>query len=84
VGDSGIGLATAKSLAAESAQVVIASRSMERLEKARKNIGRPVEIQQLDIREEQQVADFFSELERSFTRCRPLLGNVTPTAEAMC
>jgi NAD(P)-dependent dehydrogenase (short-subunit alcohol dehydrogenase family) len=61
-GTSGMGLATAKSLADANAQVVIASRSLEKLASAKAHIGRPVETHALDIRDEKQVAGFFRSL----------------------
>jgi NAD(P)-dependent dehydrogenase (short-subunit alcohol dehydrogenase family) len=61
-GSSGMGLATAKNLAEAQAHVVIASRSAEKLARAKTYIGKPVETRALDIREERQVADFFRSL----------------------
>ena len=58
-GSSGMGLAAAKELANAGANVLIASRSAEKLAKAKYEIGKPVETRTLDIRDEKQVAKFF-------------------------
>ncbi len=58
-GSSGIGLATAKAAVARGATVVIAGRSTERLERARRAIGEGVEAFRLDAREEASVEAFF-------------------------
>src|SRR5262245_23555744 len=63
-GSSGMGLATAADLAATGALVIIASRSSEKLEKARRSIVQPVETRVLDIRSESAVRFFFNELGR--------------------
>jgi|SRR5579864_181753 len=61
-GSSGMGLATASALAASGAQVLIASRSEEKLQKARRSVSRPVETRVLDTRNEPEIADFFRDL----------------------
>jgi NAD(P)-dependent dehydrogenase (short-subunit alcohol dehydrogenase family) len=48
-GSSGIGLATARLAVADSASVIIAGRSLERLEKAREALGGDVRIEVADI-----------------------------------
>ena len=61
-GSSGMGLASAKAVAREGAEVVIASRSREKLEAARAQVGGKVEVRPLDITDEQQVRRFFEEV----------------------
>ncbi|MGA8571748.1 MAG: SDR family oxidoreductase [Desulfobaccales bacterium] len=61
-GTSGMGLATAKAAAALGAQVVIAGRNTEKLEKAKKEIGVPVRGLALDVGEEAQIKTFFAEV----------------------
>ena len=58
-GSSGMGLATARDLAAAGAKVTIASRSAEKLERAARAIGNPVERYVLDIRKEDEIVAFF-------------------------
>ncbi|MFO0996618.1 MAG: SDR family oxidoreductase [Alphaproteobacteria bacterium] len=58
-GSSGIGLATAKAAVARGAEVVIAGRSTERLERARRSIGGGIEAYRLDATEEASVEAFF-------------------------
>jgi NAD(P)-dependent dehydrogenase (short-subunit alcohol dehydrogenase family) len=58
-GSSGMGLATAKAATAAGAQVVIAGRSREKLERARREIGGDTEALPLDIRDEAAVRAFF-------------------------
>jgi NAD(P)-dependent dehydrogenase (short-subunit alcohol dehydrogenase family) len=58
-GSSGIGLATAQTLAEEGARVVIGGRSAPRLRAAAERIGGRVETHTLDITEEPSVAAFF-------------------------
>lgn len=58
-GSSGIGLATAKMAAAEGALVVLASRSLEKLDKAKAEIPGRVEVFTVDIREENSVKQLF-------------------------
>ena len=61
-GSSGIGLATAAHLHAAGARVVIASRSLAKLEKAEQAIGKPIEKHALDVTSEPEVADFFERI----------------------
>jgi len=61
-GSSGIGLATAANLAAAGAHVIIASRSPEKLESARRSIPKPIETRALDTRGESAVSTFFNNL----------------------
>jgi NAD(P)-dependent dehydrogenase (short-subunit alcohol dehydrogenase family) len=58
-GSSGMGLATAKAATAAGAQVVIASRSREKLEQARREISGDTEIMPLDVRDEAAIQAFF-------------------------
>ena len=58
-GSSGMGLATAKAATAAGAQVVIASRSHEKLETARREIGGDTEVMPIDIRDEAAIQAFF-------------------------
>lgn len=58
-GSQGIGLATAQASSASGADVVIASRSLERLTAAAVTIPGYVETFPLDFTNERQVADFF-------------------------
>jgi NAD(P)-dependent dehydrogenase (short-subunit alcohol dehydrogenase family) len=62
-GSSGIGQSTAKTLATEGADVIIASRSTEKLWRAAEAIGHPVLSQVLDISDGQQVETFFRKAE---------------------
>src|SRR5262245_56808897 len=57
-----MGLAAARLLAKGGAQVVIASRSREKLERAKSEINGDVETAVLDIRYDQQVTSFFEKL----------------------
>src|SRR5688572_32106796 len=50
-GSKGIGLACAKALAAEGCRLSIASRSRERLEEARKLLGREARTHPVDLRD---------------------------------
>lgn len=59
-GSSGIGLATARMAASEGAAVVIASRSMDKLEKAAATIPGKIEAFSVDIREENSLAGLFA------------------------
>lgn len=59
-GTSGIGLAVAKLVAARGANLTIASRTQERLEKAAREIGGNVEIGTIDTLSENSVKDFFA------------------------
>jgi NAD(P)-dependent dehydrogenase (short-subunit alcohol dehydrogenase family) len=61
-GSSGIGLATARLLAAEGAHVVIASRSREKLDEALRVIGGRSEAIPLDFSQEDAVRQFFDSL----------------------
>jgi NAD(P)-dependent dehydrogenase (short-subunit alcohol dehydrogenase family) len=60
-GSSGMGLEVAKYMHKNGYDVVIASRSKEKLEKARKEIGE-AEIHVLDLMVESKIADFFSKV----------------------
>jgi NAD(P)-dependent dehydrogenase (short-subunit alcohol dehydrogenase family) len=59
-GSSGIGLASASAFARAGAQVTIASRSAEKLEKAGLSIDHPVTRAVLDVTDDLAVAEFFS------------------------
>jgi NAD(P)-dependent dehydrogenase (short-subunit alcohol dehydrogenase family) len=59
-GASGIGLAIAKQAASEGASVVIASRSIEKLEAAAKSIPYPIAIEQVDATSDESVIAFFA------------------------
>ncbi len=61
-GSSGMGLATAKMAAAEGAAVVIASRSEERLWKAKAQINGNVEVLTLNVVDEESVRAFFEKV----------------------
>ncbi len=61
-GTSGMGLATAKAAAALGAQVVIGGRTIEKLERAKKEIGGQVTGLTLDVGEEAQIKTFFAEV----------------------
>ena len=58
-GSSGIGLATAHAAAVDGATVVIASRSQERLERARDQIHGDVQIVTVDVRESASIQRLF-------------------------
>ncbi len=58
-GSSGVGLATAKAAVEEGAKVLIASRSREKLERARSEAGGRVGIFVLDVTREEEVGGFF-------------------------
>jgi len=58
----GIGLATAQAVAAQGAQVVIASRSREKLEQAKKLISGRAEVMPLDMTNEVEVEHFFEQV----------------------
>jgi NAD(P)-dependent dehydrogenase (short-subunit alcohol dehydrogenase family) len=58
-GSSGIGLATAKQAAAQGANVIIASRSADKLEQAKAELGSNAAAYTLDTTQEQQVKAFF-------------------------
>ncbi|MBS4215078.1 MULTISPECIES: SDR family oxidoreductase [Neobacillus] len=61
-GTSGIGLATAKAFLDQSAQVIIASRSVSKLNEAKQVLGGNVEGIEIDFRSEEKVAEFFSKV----------------------
>ena len=61
-GSSGIGLATAKALAAKGAAVIIASRSAEKLQCAQQEIGHDCRTAVLDLTDEAAVKAFFDEI----------------------
>ncbi|MFB0829951.1 SDR family oxidoreductase [Brevibacillus laterosporus] len=61
-GSSGIGLETAKLALAEGADVVIASRSEEKLQKAKTKLGGKGTTYTLDITQEKQVQSFFQQI----------------------
>jgi len=61
-GTSGIGLATAKAFLDQSAQVIIASRSVSKLNEAKQVLGGNVEGNEIDFRSEEKVAEFFSKV----------------------
>ena len=60
-GSSGIGLATAKAAVSEGASVVIESRSEEKLNSARTEIGSNCEVLPLDFTREDSVKNFFDQ-----------------------
>lgn len=59
-GGSGIGFAVAKQASAAGADVVIASRDVEKLKLAAGKIGGTVQVEQLDVCDENSVIAFFS------------------------
>jgi NAD(P)-dependent dehydrogenase (short-subunit alcohol dehydrogenase family) len=61
-GSSGIGLATARALAARGARVLLASRSQDRLERALKEVGGGAEARPLDLTTEADVEHFFASI----------------------
>lgn len=61
-GTSGIGLATAKAFLNQSAQVIIASRSVSKLNEAKIVLGGNVDAFETDFRSEEKVAEFFSKV----------------------
>ncbi|MED1203036.1 SDR family oxidoreductase [Heyndrickxia acidicola] len=61
-GTSGIGLAAAKAFVKESSHVIIASRSSEKLTKAKAEIGSDVEGYEIDFRSEEGAKNFFSKV----------------------
>lgn len=58
-GSSGIGLATARTVLEQRADVVIAGRSAQKLEQARAALGGSVETLTVDVTREQAVREFF-------------------------
>lgn len=61
-GSEGLGLATAKAAALEDAEVILASRSLEKLQKAKDQIPGKVEIHVLDIMNEDGIIQFFQKI----------------------
>jgi len=61
-GSSGIGLAVSELAASQGAEVVIASSSHERVQKAIESVGGKAQGQAVDVSDERAVATFFSEL----------------------
>src|SRR6266700_4727503 len=61
-GSSGIGLEVAKQAASQGANVVIASSSAERVQKAVESVGGEAQWQAVDVSDERAVATFFSKL----------------------
>lgn len=61
-GSSGIGLETAKQVISLGAEVVIASRSEDKLHKAKEMLGPRAAIHVLDTSDEQQVKSFFGKV----------------------
>lgn len=58
-GSSGIGFAVARQALSAGAEVVIASRSLEKLQAAAKQLGGRVHVEQVDVADEQSVIEFF-------------------------
>ncbi|NQX71628.1 SDR family oxidoreductase [Paenibacillus alba] len=61
-GSSGIGLETAKQVIARGADVIIASRSEDKLLKAKELLGAKAAVYSLDTTDEQQVQSFFQQI----------------------
>jgi len=61
-GSSGIGLESAKQLIAHGAEVIIASRSEDKLRNAKEQLGDRATAYTLDITQEQQVQSFFEKI----------------------
>ncbi|OIK08505.1 SDR family oxidoreductase [Bacillus sp. MUM 13] len=61
-GTSGIGLAAAKAFLDESAQIIIASRSVSKLSDAKAMLGGNAEGYEIDFRNEEKVSDFFKQV----------------------
>ncbi|WP_440602408.1 SDR family oxidoreductase [Bacillus sp. GB_SG_008] len=61
-GSSGIGLETARLALLQGAEVIIASRSEEKLQRATDQLGRSVTAYKLDTTQEQQVQSFFEQV----------------------
>lgn len=59
-GSSGIGLATVQAAVAAGAQVIIAARTLEKLERAQREIGHGVETAVLDMSQEDQIPRLLS------------------------
>jgi len=87
-GSSGIGFAIAKLALKEKSNVIIASRSLEKLESAKKRLNGNVKIKQVNICHENSLKKFFKEIRQfdhlqitaSETHTIPFL--TTPTVEA--
>jgi NAD(P)-dependent dehydrogenase (short-subunit alcohol dehydrogenase family) len=74
-GNSGIGLATAKSFAAEGARVVITGRDPETLRAAAQEIGHGAVATRSDIADLKQIESLFAGIERDFSRIDVLFVN---------
>ncbi|OXM85300.1 SDR family oxidoreductase [Paenibacillus rigui] len=61
-GTSGIGLAVAKSLLTQGAQIIVASRSQIKVDEAKKELGQEAQGLVLDFRDESQTKQFFESL----------------------
>ncbi|MBE9189622.1 SDR family oxidoreductase [Gloeocapsopsis crepidinum LEGE 06123] len=61
-GSSGIGLATAKATLTAQAKVLIAGRSLEKLQQAQQEIGDEVEIRSLDLLQENAIKQFCTDV----------------------
>jgi len=61
-GSSGIGLETARLALSHGAEIVIASRSEEKLQKAKEQLGGNVSVYKLDTTNENQVKSFFEQV----------------------
>lgn len=61
-GSSGMGLATARAAVNAGANVVIASRSAQKLDAAKADIGKNVEAQPLDLTQEDSIREFFQKI----------------------
>ena len=61
-GSSGIGLAIAKALVNSGAQVVIASRSSNKLDEVQRTLGVNTAAYQLDVAQEEKVQQFFEDI----------------------
>lgn len=61
-GSSGIGYAVAQQVLSAGAEVVIASRSLEKLHAAAKQLGGRVTVEQVDVANEQSVIEFFDRI----------------------
>lgn len=61
-GSSGIGFAVAKLALKEKANVIIASRSQEKLISAKERLGDAIEIKTIDMRNENMLKKFFKEI----------------------
>lgn len=61
-GSSGIGFAVAKAAIDEGAKVIIASRSADKLAKAKTKLNNAVETHQLDLLREETIKSFFEKI----------------------